>query len=158
MAKYKLVKRTNPLKKDDPAKWYANPKSETPLSGKEMTKAATANTTVAPIEMEAALELLAKYVPRQLHQGHTVKIPGLGTFRLLFKSDGVANIEDFRPSMIKDARIGFIPDKEFRESVLNGLTFEDGGVLEDDINYASVADYRKSKGGGGDDSESPDEI
>ena len=159
MAKYKLIQKKNPQKKDEPAKWYATPSSETPLSGKAMTRAATANTTVAPFEMEASLELLAKYIPQQLHQGHTVKIPGLGTFRLLFKSDGVDNVDDFRPGMmIKEARIGFIPDKEFRESVLSGLAFEDGGVLENDINYASIADYRKAKNGGGGDSESPDEI
>lgn len=158
MAKYKLIKRTNPLKKDAPPKWYATPNSESPLSGKAMTRAATANTTMAPIEMEASLELLAKIVPQQLQQGHTVKIPGLGTFRTTFKSDGVENINDFRAnSMIKNARIVFTPSKELRESVLNGLTFEDGGVLENDISYASLADYRLAKstppegGGGGED-------
>lgn len=162
MAKYKLIQKKNPQKKDEPAKWYATPSSEAPLSGKAMTKVATANTTLAPIEMEAALELLAKYIPQQLRQGHTVKLPGLGTFRLLFKSDGADKVDDFRPgTMIKEARVGFIPDKEFRESVLNGLTFEDGGVMENNVSYASIADYRKAKGGatdGGGDSESPDEI
>ena len=88
MAKYKLIKKVNPQKRQEPGKWYATPKSETPLSGKAMTCAATANTTTAPIEMEASLELLAKFVPQQLQQGHTVKIPGLGTFRLTFKSAG----------------------------------------------------------------------
>lgn len=161
MAKYKLIKKVNPQKRQEPGKWYATPKSETPLSGKAMTRAATANTTTAPIEMEASLELLAKFVPLQLQQGHTVKIPGLGTFRLTFKSDGVENIDDFRASsMIKNARIVFTPAKELRESVLSGLTFEDGGVLEDDISYASLADYRMAKGApaSGGDSESPGEI
>lgn len=146
MAKYKLIKRTNPLKKDQPAKWHATPNSETALSGKAMTRTATANTTVAPMEMETSLDLLAKYVPLQLQQGHTVKIPGLGSFRLTFKSDGVENINDFRAnSMIKNARIVFTPSKELRESVLSGLTFEDGGVLENDISYASLTDYRLAK-------------
>ena len=158
MAKYKLIKKVNPQKRQEPGKWYATPKSETPLSGKAMTCAATANTTTAPIEMEASLELLAKFVPQQLQQGHTVKIPGLGTFRLTFKSDGVEDINSFRAnSMIKNV---FTPSKELRESVLSGLTFEDGGVLEDDISYASIADYRLAKGvpEGGGDSESPGEI
>ena len=158
MAKYKLIKKVNPQKRQEPGKWYATPKSETPLSGKAMTCAATANTTTAPIEMEASLELLAKFVPQQLQQGHTVKIPGLGTFRLTFKSDGVEDINSFRAN--KNVRIVFTPSKELRESVLSGLTFEDGGVLEDDISYASIADYRLAKGvpEGGGDSESPGEI
>lgn len=161
MAKYKLIKKVNPQKRQEPGKWYATPKSETPLSGKAMTRAATANTTTAPIEMETALELLAKFVPQQLQQGHTVKIPGLGTFRLTFKSDGVEDINSFRAnSMIKNARIVFTPSKELRESVLSVLSFEDGGVLENDISYASLADYRMAKGApaGGGDSESPGEI
>lgn len=158
---YKLVKRANPRDKQQQAKWYASPKSATPLTGKAMTRAATANTTTAPIEMEAALDLLAKFIPQQLQLGHTVKIPGLGTFRLTFKSDGVEDINEFRAStMIKNARMVFTPEKELRENVLNGLSFEDGGVLEDDISYASLADYRLAKGtssGGGID-ERPGEL
>jgi len=53
MAKYKLIKKVNPQKRQEHGKWYATPKSETPLSGKAMMCAATANTTTAPIEMEA---------------------------------------------------------------------------------------------------------
>lgn len=149
-ARYKLVKRVNPQKRNEPGKWYAAPNSSTPLKGKAMTRAATANTTTAPIEMESALELLAEFVPGQLQQGHTVTIPGLGSFHLVFQSDGVDNIEDFRAStMIKNARIAFTPAKELRERVLNGLTFVDGGVLENGISYASLSDYRAAKAASG---------
>ena len=72
--KYSLVKKMNPQKREE-LKWYATPSSSTPLSGKAMTRAATANTTTAAIEMEAALELLAAYIPQQLLQGHTVRCP-----------------------------------------------------------------------------------
>lgn len=157
MPKYKLVKRANPRDKEAPTKWYATTKSEKPLEGKTMTRAATANTTVAPIEMEAALDLLAKFIPQQLRQGHTVKVPGLGTFRLTWKSEGVENIDDFKTNMIKDARIVFTAAKEFRDSVLNQLTFEEAGVLDGDINYASLSDYRLAKKGssGDDDDDRP---
>ena len=45
-----------------------------------MTRAATENTTTAPIEMEASLELLGKHAAQQLQQGHIVKVGGLGTY------------------------------------------------------------------------------
>ena len=48
--------------------------------------------------------------------------------------------------MIKSPRILFTPAKELREKTLQGLSFENGGVLENKINYASMADYRKAKG------------
>ncbi|MGP1537715.1 hypothetical protein [Bacteroides heparinolyticus] len=144
---YKLVQRKNPLKKDEPAKWYATPNSAKPLSPKALTRAATANTTTAPIELEAAMELLAAFIPQQLQQGHTVNVPGLGSFRLTFKSDGVEDIDKFNAGqMIKSPRIVFTPAKELREKTLQGLSFENGGVLENKINYASLADYRKAKG------------
>ena len=144
---YKLVQRKNPLKKDEPAKWYATPNSAKPLSPKALTRAATANTTTAPIELEAAMELLAAFIPQQLQQGHTVNVPGLGTFRLTFKSEGVEDINLFNAGqMIKSPRIVFTPAKELREKTLQGLSFENGGVLENKINYASLADYRKAKG------------
>lgn len=142
---YKLVKKFNPQKREEASKWYATPNSNPPLTGKAMTRAATANTTTAPIEMEASLELLAKFVPGQLQQGHTVQVPGLGTFRLTFKSDGVDKPEDFHAAtMIHNARILFTPAKELREAVLNGLTFTDGGVLDGGVSYATLADYRKA--------------
>ncbi|AVM57614.1 hypothetical protein C3V43_07495 [Bacteroides heparinolyticus] len=144
---YKLVQRKNPLKKDEPAKWYATPNSAKPLSPKALTRAATANTTTAPIELEAAMELLAAFIPQQLQQGHTVNVPGLGSFRLTFKSDGVEDIDKFNAGqMIKSPRIVFTPAKELREKTLQGLSFENSGVLENKINYASLADYRKAKG------------
>lgn len=152
---YKLVKRTNPQKPNEPGKWYATPNSNAPLTGKAMTRAATEYTTTAPIEMEAALELLAKFVPGQLQQGHTVTVPGLGTFRLTFKSEGVDNPEDFRVFMIHDARIIFTPAKEFREAVLSGLTFSDGGILDNGVSYATLADYRTAKANSSDSGENP---
>ena len=144
---YKLVQRKNPLKKDEPAKWYATPNSAKPLAQKALTRAATANTSTAPIELESAMELLAAFIPQQLKQGHTVNVPGMGTFRLTFKSDGVEDINKFNAGqMIKSPRIVFTPAKELKEGVRQGLSFENGGVLEAGINYASLADYRKAKG------------
>jgi len=144
---YKLVRKKNPQKKNEPAKWYATPNSAKPLAQKALTRAATENTTTAPIEMEAAMELLAAFIPQQLKQGHTVNVPGMGTFRLTFKSEGVEDINLFNAGqMIKSPRIVFTPAKELREKTLLGLRFENGGVLENKINYASMADYRKAKG------------
>ena len=144
---YKLVQKKNPQKKSEPAKWYATPNSAKPLAQKALTRAATENTTTAPIEMEAAMELLAAFIPQQLKQGHTVNVPGMGTFRLTFKSEGVEDINKFNAGqMIKSPRSVFTPAKELRERTLQGISYENSGVLEAGVNYASMADYRKAKG------------
>lgn len=48
--------------------------------------------------------------------------------------------------MIKNPRIIFTPSKEFRESVLQGIQFQNVGVLDEGISYASLSDYKKAKG------------
>lgn len=146
MYKYKLVKKINPQDKAAPKKWYAIPISEVPQTVKAMTRAATENTTTAPIEMEAALELLGRHARQQLQQGHTVRVGDLGTIRVSFKSDGVEDITDFNAgAMIKNPRIIFTPSKEFRESVLQGIQFQNAGVLDEGISYASLSDYKKQR-------------
>ena len=150
--KYKLVEtRIEPASKNSPKKWYARTRSSAPLPVKAMSRAATRNTTLAPIELEAALDLLANFIPGQLLQGHTVRIPGLGYFRLTFKSKGADAVKDFNPQeMIYDVRPIFVPDKAFREAVRQGVEFEDGGVKQGDVNYATRADYYKATGQAGD--------
>ena len=138
--KYSLVERSkDPRNPDSEKQWYGTPQSNAPLSGKAMTRAATKNTTTAPIELEAA----------QLLQGHTVTIPGLGYFRLTFKSKGSATVEDFDPrEMLYDVRPVFVPDKAFRKRVQDNIVFEDGGVTKDGVSYRTRADYLLQTGGG----------
>lgn len=144
---YRLIKRRNPQDPEGIKKWYAVPNSMPALSTYEMSVMATENTTITPMEMESSLRLLARFIPQQIKQGHTVHIPGLGYFRLSFSSDGVEDIKDFDAGhMIKRPRLIFVPDKQFRDSVLNGLKFIDLGVLDEDIEYASRNAYMKAKG------------
>lgn len=149
--KYNLVeKRSNPMEDTSEKKWYATTQSATPLSGKEMTRIATKNTTLAPIELQAALELLADFIPDQLLQGHTVTLPGLGYFRLTFKSKGADSVQTFDPKeMIYDVRPVFVPDKALRERIKKDIEFEDGGVKAGNVNYRTRADYYEATGQGG---------
>ena len=139
-----------PRDKSAPKKWYGTTQSETPLSGKAMTKAATQNTTLAPIELEAALDLLGNFIPQQLLQGHTVTLPGLGYFRLTFKSKGADTVQEFNAKeMIYDVRPVFVPSKELRDRIRQNIEFEDGGVIKDGISYATRADFYQATGQGG---------
>lgn len=141
--KYKMVqRRVTPNDTESEKKWYATPNSEAPLSVRKISQEATANTTLSAVELEVALELLGKFIPKQLLQGHTVPIPGIGYFRLTFKSNGVESVKDFKPGqMIYDVRPVFVVNKELRESIKGEVEFTDGGVKIGDINYATRKDY-----------------
>lgn len=147
MYKYKLAKKINPQDRQGPQKWYATAIGEESQSVKAMTRAATKNTTMASGELESALQLFGDYARQQLLQGHIVRLGDLGTLRITFKSAGVEDITDFNASsMITNPRIVFTPSKEFRNSVIQDLQFQNAGVLEDGINYATLADYKRAKG------------
>ena len=158
MAKYKLVQKGKPFDKDAPMKWYATPISEKAQSATATTRAATENTTTGPTELDGSCYILRRYAEKQLLQGHIATIPYFGTMRVTFKSSGAEKITDFNAGeMIKEPRILFTPSKEFREAVINKLTFECGGVIADGITYGSVKNYRTAIGeiapdGGSDDS------
>ena len=133
------------------------------MSDKDMLQTATKNTTLAPIELQAALELLADFIPTQLKLGHTVRIPGLGYFRATFKSEGADTVEGFKPQeMIRDLRPVFVPDKAFRAALTKDAVFEDGGVLKDGVSYRSRLDYKNattpSTGEGEEETGSPGDV
>lgn len=153
MYRYKLIQKNNPQDKAAPKKWYAVAIGSDSQDVKTMTRAATENTTTAPIEMEASLDLLGKYAMQQLLQGHIVKVGDLGTLRISFKSEGVEDITKFNPSsMIREPRILFTPSKSLREGVVKNLQFQNAGVLDEGVSYATLMDYKRAKGivsGGG---------
>ncbi|MCD8292592.1 MAG: hypothetical protein LUC23_02360 [Prevotellaceae bacterium] len=145
--KYKLIRRKDPRLPDSTEKWYATPITGSPQSIRTMSKLSTLNTTLSPMELETAINLFGEYAVQQLRAGNSVRVGGLGTLRVIFKSDGVENIDDFKANaMIKNVRVLFSSSHSFREVALKNLSFTNGGVLEEGVNYASLSAYRHAKG------------
>lgn len=130
-------------------KWFAIPAPERPLSVKEMSMRATENTMMSAGELRLAFDLFGRHAVVQLRQGHTVRVGELGTLRLVFKSSGVEDVAGFNSrTMIREPRVVFVPSKAFRDSVLQGISFVEGGLLEDGVSYNSVDDYLRAHGRG----------
>ena len=143
---YKLQRKRNPQKPEEQGKWYAVPKTGKAASEKIMTRMATEDTTVADFELAAAAKLIGKYIRNQAVQGTRVRIPGLGTFRLSFGSEGVEDITKFHTGLIRNVKIVFTHDSDLRSSILSELSFENAGVDDDGVQYASLENYKQVKG------------
>ena len=143
---YKLQRRRSPQQPDDPGEWHAVPKTGKPEKENVMTRLATEDTTVADFELLAAAKVIGRFLYNQTIQGKRVKIPGLGSFRVSFGSDGVDDITKFNTSMIRNVKIVFTLDRDLRNKILNDLSFENAGVDDDGIQYASLENYRDVKG------------
>ena len=63
MAKFKLTKKKNPMKKDEPGKWYAIPCTVNRLDTRSVCKTVTRNTTTAPTEAESTFNLVVEASP-----------------------------------------------------------------------------------------------
>jgi predicted histone-like DNA-binding protein len=60
---------------------------------------------------------LSDLIPEQLLAGHTVRIDGLGTFRLHLKSEPADSPEEVTADNIKEVRLGFIPDTRIKRKL-----------------------------------------
>lgn len=160
--KYKLIQKVNPNNREEAPLWYATPITGEAEEADSATRAATANTTTAPIELTAGLVHLTEYAISKLSKGEPVPLGDMGDLRITFRSKGVADINKFNPNtMIYEARLRFVPKRAFRNAIIQQLTFENAGVLADGIDYASLAAYRKAKGlpsGGGEDDGGEEEF
>lgn len=160
--KYKLIQKVNPNNREEAPLWYATPITGEAEEADSVTRAATANTTTAPIELTAGLVHLTEYAISKLSKGEPVPLGEMGDLRITFRSKGVADINKFNPNtMIYEPRLRFVPKRAFRNAIIQQLTFENAGVLADGIDYASLAAYRKAKGlpsGGGEDDGGEEEL
>ena len=154
-----MQRKRNPQKPKEPGKWHAVPKTGKAVKEKIMTRIATEDTTMADFELIAASKLIGKFIHNQTIQGKRVRIPGLGTFRVSFGSEGVDDITKFNTNMIRNVKIIFTIDSDLRASILKDLSFENAGVDDDGVQYASLENYKEVKGlttGGGGQTTTPD--
>ena len=142
MAKFKLTQKKNPMKKDEPAKWYAIPSVVNRLTTRTVCKVVTRNTTTAPTEAESTFNLVCDGIVHELQQGNSVQLGELGWLRLSFGSEGVEDITKFdAASMIKNLKVIFSPSKTLLSSIEQGLEFENVGVVSEGFTFPSTKSY-----------------
>ena len=149
MGKYKLIERkANPLDKTSTAKkFYACPKTEKALPTRTFAKNASVGMALTPSEMEAALEQFGTKALEYLLIGHSVEIPGIGTLRITFKSEGANTPMEFNASsMIKSPRILFTAKPEVREAIRTSISYELAGIKADGREYKDMKEYKEAKG------------
>ena len=144
MAKFKLTQKKNPMKKDEPAKWYAIPSVVNRLTTRTVCKVVTRNTTTAPTEAESTFNLVCDGIVHELQQGNSVQLGELGWLRLSFGSEGVEDLTKFdAASMIKNLKVIFSPSKTLLSSIEQGLQFENVGVVSEGFTFPSTKSYLK---------------
>ena len=127
--KYSVVKRKNPLKKDDPAKYYAQVQSSGEDNFKSMTRAVADRCTVTGSDAKAVLDAFMTVMLQRLANGQIVRLNDLGSFRISISSTGTENEKDINAAKITKARIIFTPCAELK-AMCKSLTFSKAGVSQ----------------------------
>lgn len=113
--KYSVIARKNPLKKDQPAKFYAQIQSNGEEDFKSMTRAVADRCTVTGSDAKAVLDAFMTIMIQRLQNGQIVRLNDLGSFRMSATSQGTATEKEFNATKIMKARIIFTPCKELKE-------------------------------------------
>lgn len=146
MARYKLRRKPNLLNPAKDGLWYAAPAPARRIRARDLCTQAARHTTLSAAELLMALELVAEQAATCLRQGDMVELPGLGTLRLEYGSEGVAEPEDFYAALMRRPRVVYRPTRQFTGRVLLGLSYELDGLVDDGISYDTVASWRRAGG------------
>ncbi|MFK2050648.1 HU family DNA-binding protein [Bacteroides fragilis] len=126
--KYSVIARKNPLKKDQPAKFYAQIQSNGEEDFKSMTRAVADRCTVTGSDAKAVLDAFMTVMLQRLANGQIVRLTDLGSFRVSASSKGVETEKDFNAAKISKARIIFTPCKELKD-MCKSLSFAKTNVI-----------------------------
>jgi predicted histone-like DNA-binding protein len=121
--KYSLTERANPLKPDEPKKWYAGTKSSGAVTLKMLGKEITQRCTVNHADTLAVLEVLLQLLTERLDDNKIVRLGDFGSFQLSIGSEGAASEKAFSPSLIKTRKVTYRPGVDIK-LMLNNLKFE----------------------------------
>ena len=159
---YSVSLRTNPIKKDEPAKAYATAQINGELSLKQLSRRVSMQTTVSRADVVAVLISTVENLLDALQEGKQVDFGDLGAFRLQINSGGAPSADLFTSDYIKGVNIQFVPGEEL-QVIFQGLKFN---LVPTRAAQAAVIKAQKagkttvdiSGKNGSSDSESPDEI
>ena len=119
---YSVSLRTNPIKKDEPAKAYATAQVNGELSLKQLSRRVSMQTTVSRADVVAVLISTVENLLDALQEGKQVDFGDLGAFRLQINSGGAPSADLFTSDYIKGVNIQFVPGEEL-QVIFQGLKF-----------------------------------
>lgn len=143
MTRFTLACKKNRISAEKNELWHAEPAPAARMTHKELCRFVTQHTTLSPHELEMGLEMLAERLPELLARGFLVRLPGLGSLRLEYGSEGVERPEDFDTRLIRRPRVVFCPARELTQKTLRQVKFEQDGLIDGGITFGSIDDYRR---------------
>lgn len=114
--KFNVSAKGNPLKPEEPKKFYANAKADGEVTFKKLSQEiAAGSTTVSDSDILAVLNDLTKFMNKHLLEGRIVRFGDFGNFQISISSEGAPSEEKFNQSLIKSAKVIYRPGVDVRD-------------------------------------------
>ena len=116
MIYFKIITRKSP--KDGSKKYYAQVYGRKVISQRALMEDVEKQTSLTSGDVKNAIETLVYVIKKNLSEGRSVKLDGLGTFSVNLKSRGAATEKEFKATTdIISKSINFRPSTDVREYV-----------------------------------------
>lgn len=90
---FSIAKLLNPLRPNDPAKYYARAQSQKVISCRDLSTEISWGTSLTPGDMYNAINSAAECISRHLRTGNAVDMGDFGKFYCQLSSEGTDTIE-----------------------------------------------------------------
>jgi predicted histone-like DNA-binding protein len=125
--KYHLVEKVNPLRKDEPKKFYAKATHSRELTVRELAQNLERTTSLSTADMVGVFEGLLSIVPAHLIEGKIIRLGDFGSLSLEVSSQGTEKAEEFTAHQIRRVKINFRPGKILKDAI-KSLRYEKEAV------------------------------
>ncbi|MCL2608646.1 MAG: HU family DNA-binding protein [Treponema sp.] len=114
--KLKKIMRRNPANPSN-SKWYLTPEKSGTVRVRQLSKEVGAKADLPPGDVQKALNALMELLPEYLKQGNSVKLEGLGSFRVSVKSEGANAPGELSSGSVKGVKVVFVPSAELKRNL-----------------------------------------
>jgi len=114
---YSVIPRKNPLRREEPAMYYAQMKSREVATLEEICDSIGKRCTVTKPDIMAVIAALEETTIESLQSGQITRLGDLGSFHLTLRSKGTETEKEFHCSMIKVPCIRFTPGKSLKRAM-----------------------------------------
>ena len=121
--KYSLAELRNPLRPEEPKKFYAKSQVRDVVSLNRIADEISYSTTLTDGDVLNVLRGLIRKVKEHLADGDIVDLAEFGKFQYQISSHGAETKEKFTPANIRKVRLQFRPGEMLKPSLVN-LQFE----------------------------------
>lgn len=121
--KYKLVKKRNPAKENQPRTWHPNIIKLGKITHKRLIIQTYKEAGVKRNDATKLINGFFDEIPNYLMEGYSVQLGDMGTFRLSVSSGGTLNPDDYTTDKIKAIRVIFTPSIQLKDKLSN-IEFE----------------------------------